>query len=215
MGISNVSSGLRSGVCTSTTRPTAPYEGQTIFETDTDRMLVWNGTTWVIPNQTTTNLPALELIKTQTIGTAVSSVEVTDAFSSSYDNYKILISGGVGSQTAELNMRFGSTVSAYHYSFIFTSFNATVAADGSKTGTLFPYVGGMTTNNIQANIEVNSPQLAKPTRIFAGGFGDVTLYAGSVSGILNNTTQYTSFIILPPAGTMTGGTIRVYGYRNS
>ena len=43
MAINSLSTGWRPGVCTSSTRPTAPYEGQTIFETDTDRMYVWNG----------------------------------------------------------------------------------------------------------------------------------------------------------------------------
>ena len=52
MGISNASNGLRSGVCTSSTRPTAPYEGQMIYETDTDRVLVWNGSAWY-PNWNT------------------------------------------------------------------------------------------------------------------------------------------------------------------
>jgi len=47
MGISNVSTSLRAGVCTSTTRPNAPYEGQTIYETDTDLMYVWSGATWI------------------------------------------------------------------------------------------------------------------------------------------------------------------------
>lgn len=46
MGISNVSNGLRPGVCTSTTRPTAPYLGQLIFETDTFNILFWNGSAW-------------------------------------------------------------------------------------------------------------------------------------------------------------------------
>lgn len=46
MAISNISSGIRSGVCTSTTRPSAPYEGQMIYETDTDRVLVYNGSAW-------------------------------------------------------------------------------------------------------------------------------------------------------------------------
>jgi hypothetical protein len=46
MTISSNSSGLRPGVCDSTTRPTSPYEGQMIYETDTDKVLVWNGTTW-------------------------------------------------------------------------------------------------------------------------------------------------------------------------
>jgi hypothetical protein len=47
MAISNNSTGLRPGVCTSTTRPTAPYEGQHIYETDTDKVLVWNGSAWL------------------------------------------------------------------------------------------------------------------------------------------------------------------------
>ena len=46
MAISNNSTGLRPGVCTSTTRPTAPYEGQMIYETDTDMVAIWNGTAW-------------------------------------------------------------------------------------------------------------------------------------------------------------------------
>ena len=46
MAISNLTQGLRPGICTSTTRPTAPYEGQAIFETDTDRVLYWSGTAW-------------------------------------------------------------------------------------------------------------------------------------------------------------------------
>lgn len=48
MAISNNSTGLRPGVCTSTTRPTAPYEGQHIYETDTDIEYVWNGSAWVV-----------------------------------------------------------------------------------------------------------------------------------------------------------------------
>jgi len=35
-----------------------------------------------------------------------------------------------------------------------------------------------------------------------------------VMGYVNNTTQYTAFTISPSSGTLTGGTIRVYGYRN-
>ena len=34
------------GVCTSSTRPATPYEGQMIYETDTDKVLVWNGSAW-------------------------------------------------------------------------------------------------------------------------------------------------------------------------
>jgi len=35
------------GVCTSATRPSSPFDGQVIYETDTDRTLVWNNSVWV------------------------------------------------------------------------------------------------------------------------------------------------------------------------
>ena len=41
------SSVIRPGVCTSTTRPSVPYEGQLIYETDTDRVAAYNGSAWV------------------------------------------------------------------------------------------------------------------------------------------------------------------------
>ena len=37
---------IRTGVCTSTTRPASPFVGQTIFETDTGNTLVWKGSSW-------------------------------------------------------------------------------------------------------------------------------------------------------------------------
>lgn len=44
------SSVIKPGVCTSTTRPTVPYEGQLIYETDTDRVLAFNGSAWNPPS---------------------------------------------------------------------------------------------------------------------------------------------------------------------
>jgi hypothetical protein len=38
---------------------------------------------------------------------------------------------------------------------------------------------------------------------------------GSVTGLLDNTNQYTDFTVVTNTGTMTGGTITVYGYRKA
>lgn len=46
MTISNQASGVRPGICTSTTRPTTPYIGQLIYETDTANMYLWSGSVW-------------------------------------------------------------------------------------------------------------------------------------------------------------------------
>ena len=57
MALSNAvaNSILKPGVCTSTTRPANPYEGQFIYETNTDALLVYNGTAWVVPSGPTGN----------------------------------------------------------------------------------------------------------------------------------------------------------------
>lgn len=74
MGISNVSNGLRSGVCTSTTRPSAPYEGQMIYETDTDMVAIWNGTAWrYVAATTPTNGTVLQVVTATTTTLAVDS----------------------------------------------------------------------------------------------------------------------------------------------
>lgn len=64
MAISSSASGLRPGVCTSTTRPTTPYTGQIIYETDTGYLRVWDGSAWDYLSQkqdTTTNLPISDI----------------------------------------------------------------------------------------------------------------------------------------------------------
>lgn len=38
---------IQPGVCTSTTRPVTPFEGQAIYETDTDTIRTYNGSAWI------------------------------------------------------------------------------------------------------------------------------------------------------------------------
>lgn len=49
MPISSSATGLRPGVCTFATRPTAPFIGQVIYETDTGHLRVWDGSAWYPP----------------------------------------------------------------------------------------------------------------------------------------------------------------------
>ena len=48
MTISATTRGLTNGVCTSTNRPANPYNGMVIYETDTKKSLVYNGSSWDI-----------------------------------------------------------------------------------------------------------------------------------------------------------------------
>jgi len=161
----------------------------------------------------------LQLIKTQVIGSAVSSVEVTGAFSSTFDNYKIVVSGGVGSTSQNIALKLGATATGYYYSYFRTASYSSAAYDGQigNNAASFAELGFGSTGSLFFNVEVMNPNLAKPTFV-SGPYlrSDTTaLGAGIQTGFLAGTTQYTAFTLTPSTGTMTGGTIRVYGYVNS
>jgi hypothetical protein len=101
------------GVCTSNTRPVTPYEGQVIYETDTNRTLIWNNSAWISPNSTTSNPPGLEYIGSWS-AISGTSLELTDCFSAAYANYQLNINGYANPTTyAALNINFGGSNSGY------------------------------------------------------------------------------------------------------
>jgi hypothetical protein len=158
----------------------------------------------------------LWLVKSQTIGTGVSSVTVTDAFSSNYDSYKIVVSGGVGSTAQLIGLRLGGSTTGYYSNFIFGSYNgASVSYAAVNNGTQFVYGGVSTTGLISVQCELVNPFLAKTTS-FYGVYTEPTAPGGSAGptqGFHNVASSFTDFTLLV-GGTLTGGTIRVYGYRN-
>jgi hypothetical protein len=160
----------------------------------------------------------LTLVSTTTIGSGVSSVTVSSAFSATYDNYKIIVSGGVGSASATLQMQLGSTTSDYYWWGISgNSGSTTVSGDVGSNVASFTSVGAASVNSLSAEIDLECPNLAKPTTCYSQGIRTVT--PGTVKrqfGFQDSTTQFTAFTILIDGGhTMTGGTIKVYGYQNS
>jgi len=158
----------------------------------------------------------LTLITTQVIGTTVASVTISSCFSSTYDNYKITINGGVGTGTINLRMVLGATTTGYYYVDMYRTYANTDYSTGYANQALFGNVGGGSVNALAMNVEIGSPNLAKrttissPTNVPATDAG-----AGILAGYLDNNTQYTAFTLSPSSGTLTGGTIRVYGYQNS
>ena len=159
----------------------------------------------------------LQLVKSQTIGTTVGSVTVTGAFSSTYDNYKIIVSGGVGSVGSGLKMILGATVTNYARFIFYGSFSASaIAGSNVASGIEWDGVGQVSTNSITMDMELQSPFLSKRTHFYSRAAQSLT--TGEIymtNGFLNDSTSYTAFTLTPSSGTLTGGTIRVYGYTNS
>jgi hypothetical protein len=158
----------------------------------------------------------LTLIKSQTIGSGVASVTLSDVFSSTYDAYKITLTGGAGSTAGDMQMTLGATATGYYGALFYGNFNATspLATSAGNNSASWNFVASATTDSLFANIELFAPFLAKHTRINSWSYNAAGA-GGWMVGNLQNTTSYTAFTLAFGGNTMTGGTVRVYGYANS
>ena len=209
-------------------------EGMFCYLDDTNVLQSYTGSAWVTLTSSI-NPPALELVSGVTvtsvggtsatasngvvaIGTSNTSVIVANAFSSTYDNYLIQISNTVVSANQpNLGIQMTGTTSGYNYAGLYNGYSvSTVTGDATFTATYFNIgaCGNGTTGagRISMDVQVKSPNLPQATFFNAS---NASLSWNSVyNGMLNNTTQYTGFTIMLSSGSITGGTIRVYGYRN-
>jgi hypothetical protein len=178
-------------------------EGMTTYLEDSDNIEIYNGSAWKSPF-------GLTLVKSQVVGSSVASVTVSDVFSSAYDSYKIVYQAASGFDNTNMKLKLGAQASDYNGLFINGTFSggAGIVLDQVAGGADWPYVGG----NGLVSAEVHSPNLAVATVIhafvrYSTKLGTSVCTAGS--------TVHTAFTLTPGSGTLTGGTIYVYGYRKN
>jgi hypothetical protein len=186
-----------------------PTEGMTTYVQDRNQIETFDGAEY-------RGMSSLQLIKKEIVGTAVNSVVVTSVFSAAYENYRIVYNGGLtsaatgGGFTFKLN---NSTGSPYQNAGYFTSLAGTITGTGTSSATTATCgLTGTATMNI--TLEIGLPFLTSQTSIsnmsYSGGGG--TGFAHTLKGSETSSTSHTGFTFAPATGTMTGGTIYVYGY---
>jgi hypothetical protein len=190
-------------------------EGMYAHLNDTDTLTYYNGSAWV---SAFTN-PGLQLIESKTVGSGVSSVVFNDVFSASYSEYKIIYNINSASATVGMNMRLrvsgaDNTSSNYKYGDYYVGALIAIGAGSSNavTTTAFPITNVTDTYGVLGTIELASPFEAAHTKYTNLGVGLVLAVTGG--GFLA-TTSFTGFTIYPASGTLTGGTISVYGYKKA
>lgn len=159
----------------------------------------------------------LVFVKQQTIGTAVTSVLVDNAFNATYDAYEVIVSGGTSSGNFVVRCHLGSATPAngYYYAGAYVTFGGTIFASNGNNAA-FWLVSANNTDAMGLNIFFNQPFLAKRTAYrsnyysYSAGDGAIAL-----QGYLNDSVSYTDFRLTLSAGTLTGGTVTVYGYRKA
>ena len=189
-------------------------QGQLAYIEATNVVQYYNGTAWA------TLAPAadagLTLISSTTIGSAVSSIAITGAFSATYDNYRILVSINGGSTTGSLAVQLGATTTGYYRFSVFGDFTGTTVT-GLNTSNGSNYAPGATydTDGGHGIIDIFNPFASNQTGFTSSATryntGGIAQFSG---GYLNNTTSYTDVTFVASAGNVTGGTIKIYGYKN-
>lgn len=152
-----------------------------------------------------------------TIGSAVSSVTLSNIFSADYDNYRILISGGSGSSNQFMQFSFpGAATAAYNYQIIYGAWATGTASASGASGAVayFPYMGTVTTTSLQGCVDIQSPYLTEQT--FLGSFyARHNHFGGVTANVLDDANSYTDLNVFPATGTFSDGNIDVYGYVKS
>jgi len=153
-----------------------------------------------------------------TIGSAVSSVAVSNCFSSTYDHYFVTIQvDSIAAGGPYLSIQMGSTVTGYYWGAATVVYSTAATSNiAINNGTSWNRLGPANTTGANCAYTILSPFKTENTNI-SGTYADPGTggSAGAGSGFLNDTTSYTGFTVGLTSSTMTGGKIRVYGYRQA
>lgn len=152
----------------------------------------------------------LVFVKSQTVGSGVSSVTVSNAFSATYDNYRIISSGITYSVDNNVRMTLDSANGNYYGSLIYGSYAGGSPINQGDSNTAYFTFGGSAGGLV---IDLLDPFSAFFTEITSRiRYG--TVY-GTYTGVQAQAISRSSFTLTPNSGTMAGGTITVYGYRKA
>lgn len=148
--------------------------------------------------------------------TSASAVSLNGTFSSTYTNYKLMISGTASGTTGDdLNLRLrasGSDNSTNNYNN-YRYIRAASAANSFNLQTIAK-IGFHGELAWSARVDLFNPQTTDRTIIISESphFSSGNSASSWNETIFNGTTQFDGFTIFPEAGNFTG-TIAVYGYR--
>jgi hypothetical protein len=149
-------------------------------------------------------------------GTPSSIAGPAACFSSTYDHYKIIVSNLDTDTSAQLRMTFGATVTGYYYGNPLTTMIGGGYEKNNGSNLAYIDLGPVNSGwNNDFNFDVFAPNKATLTKVSGFGYVNSAQYGGMGTGLVDGTTQYTSFTLTLSSGTMSAGTVAVYGYRKA
>lgn len=174
------------------------------------------GSSWQEPAVTAAQFATVGLVYVThtTVGTGVSSIVVSNCFSSTMENYRVVWVGGYGSNngTALRCTVSGATGSNYNYGGYYAEYSTGILGGSGSAGQTSWVIGEVSTVALSVIIEFYRPQVSSAyTQIVAQVTGHQ--YGRTMHGHDTSASSSTGFTIVPGAGTLTGGTVTVFGYK--
>jgi hypothetical protein len=102
---------VKPGVCTSSTKPASPYDGQVIYMTDVDQTAVWDGSSWVVlaPIASGRNVIINGAMQVAQRGTSTASITAGDFIYRTADRFNTALSSlGTWTESVENDAPTGS-----------------------------------------------------------------------------------------------------------
>jgi hypothetical protein len=149
-------------------------------------------------------------------GAGVNSFTISNCFSSTYDNYRVVWSGKLTNPT-QIRGRLGvpgTTNTGYYSTFGYQSGWAAAAwtGTGDNNATAWNFVGGGNADSGSICVDILAPNLVQQSLI-SGVSRTSASNNGVFFGMLNNVTQYTALYLDGFGDNLIGGQVTVYGYR--
>ena len=167
--------------------------------------------------------PGLVLIA-KADASSVNSVSINNCFTSAYTNYRIVFSGSsnsTGSGLPSLRLRFraggvDNSAAVYYGNVMYSTYAAgpSRSYDTAMTSATFTWLGDY---GILGTMDISFPATA--TYKMMSSQGQMTGTAANIYGVIGygylGATAFDGFSLIADSSQLIGGTVRVYGYRNS
>lgn len=195
---------------------TSPQEGNTCYLKDTDNIMVYSGSAWVIKSAVASGLT---LINTTSFS-AVASQSFNDVFSATYDNYLVEWSC-IGSTSNNIVTRMrvsgtdNTTTGDYRYAGYSTNSGTTTLSGNASGATVNYFYTGDAGTTTYSNGTMNISQPFSSSKAVTldyewAQWNGTNLTGQNYHGGLIVNTSYTGFTFVALSGTITG-TVSIYG----
>lgn len=148
MGISSTSNSWRPGVIANTaSRPSNPFEGQVVYQTDTNQTLVWDGAAWVDVSTGKAGKSGLVFVSSGTF-TNTNTFTIT-GFGSVFSSYRVWInatrvsSSGTNELTAKLYNGATARNTEYYGAGWYVAYNSTSGVMGARNNQSDMWLGNV------------------------------------------------------------------------